>query len=292
MKNKETALGRALILHFLLSIAVSLILTALPQSGTMRQIYTLIFTAVRYLIPIAYYRSASSYTPFLSPIGEGKTVKKQHSVLRSAATLIFSVTVTVIALNTVGALGDVFLSLFGESSSAAAVITKNSAVFVFIKSVIFASFFEEMLFRGAVLHALQDRKASVRVVISATMFALMHGNVQQFFYAFTAGAVISLFAVAHSSLALATVMHLGANLTTFILSLLKGTLSESLFNKVSILTLALRILLAVLSAVPYFLTRDKAKTDKDGEKNDALPKEIWVYVFITLILTAFGAFTG
>ena len=206
--------------------------------------------------------------------------------------VIFSVTVTVVALNSVGALGDLFLSLFGEPPTASDAITENNAVFVLIKSVIFASFFEEMLFRGAVLHALSDRKPAIRILISATFFALMHCNVLQFFYAFTTGAIISFFAVMHNSLALAAVIHLCANLVTFILSLLRGTLSEGHFKTVSVLTFVTFTLLAVLFSVPYFLKICKKNTEQGETKADAVPKEMWIYVLVTAAFTAIGAFTG
>ena len=291
MKNKETALGRALTLHFFLSLTVSLMLPFLNGTGAASEIYTLVFTAVRYLIPIVYYRRATAYTPFVSPISE-KYAEKKHSFFGSATTLIFSVTVTVVALNSVGALGDLFLSLFGEPPTASDAITENNAVFVLIKSVIFASFFEEMLFRGAVLHALSDRKPAIRILISATFFALMHCNVLQFFYAFTTGAIISFFAVMHNSLALAAVIHLCANLVTFILSLLRGTLSEGHFKTVSVLTFVTFTLLAVLFSVPYFLKICKKNTEQGETKADAVPKEMWIYVLVTAAFTAIGAFTG
>ena len=201
MQNKEKAVSVSLILHLVMSLLFGVIgaaVQSLTESTAVIKSVTLILTVVRYAVPIFLYCKMASYTPFVSSLNEPRKPKNRDSIGNKVFLLVFGLALSVTVLNVIGLLTDAFLYAMGQVSEPIAL--QNGVVYSFIKTVCLAALVEEILFRGVVLHAFSDRSDNARIVISATTFALMHGNIRQFFYAFATGLVIATFAIITDSL--------------------------------------------------------------------------------------------
>ncbi len=289
MKNNEKALSVSLILHLLLTLiegALTLMFGAVLKGSAAIKIFSLIFTPVRFLLPVFLYRKASGYTPFVTPISCCKAPEKTAAATKTAITYIFALSLTVIVLNTVGALTDAALSFFGQNTEKTIPVSRFDVVYTFLKSVLFASVLEETLFRGALLHAFSGRKKLHRILLSAILFALMHGSIRQLFYAAAAGAVIAAFTVITGSLRFAAAVHFGANSVSFIFSLLSVYLPPNTYKTVSLVTLAVFTVTAVLSSIIYSLRfREKNNPPSDLKTEKSLPREAWIYIAAAIGVT-------
>lgn len=83
----------------------------------------------------------------------------------------------------------------------------GSSFVLFVLLTVIAPFFEEFIFRGAVLRLLQPYGNGLAIFVSAFCFGIYHGNFQQFFYAFALGICLGYIAVATKSLFCSTVLH-------------------------------------------------------------------------------------
>ena len=83
----------------------------------------------------------------------------------------------------------------------------GSSFVLFVLLTVIAPFFEEFIFRGAVLRTLQPYGNGLAIFVSAFCFGIYHGNFQQFFYAFVLGICLGYIAVATKSLFCSTVLH-------------------------------------------------------------------------------------
>lgn len=280
MKENERALGASLILHLLLTLmegALSLLIGAVFKTDVAIKIFSLVFTPVRFLLPVLLYRRASGYTPFETPINGTKTAEKT-SVQKTVLVYVLALSLTVAVLNTVGALTDTVFSFFGQTVEKSIPVSPFDIIYTFLKSVLFAALLEETLFRGAILHAFSGRKTATRILLSAIFFALMHGSLYQLFYAAAAGAVIAAFTVITGSLKLAVAVHFGANAVTFIFSVLSVHLPLDLYKKVSAVSLAVFAAAALFSAVLCLCKYRKNDTPTAVIPSSALPKEVWLYI--------------
>ena len=71
---------------------------------------------------------------------------------------------------------------------------------------------EELIFRGVVLNGMRQRFSTVKaVLISATLFMLFHGNLQQLIYPFVLGIVLGFVFTRTGSLMLSIILHLVNN---------------------------------------------------------------------------------
>ena len=116
--------------------------------------------------------------------------RENHGLL-----LVFGFAMTVTAVNLASMSTDAVYSLFGVAKPAVKSMNAEELIYLFIRNVILAAIFEELLFRGAVLDAAEDAGRVKKILLSALLFALMHCSLHSFFYAFAAGAVIAYFSM-------------------------------------------------------------------------------------------------
>ena len=93
--------------------------------------------------------------------------------------------------------------------------TPNSVVEYFVSLFavgIVPAIGEELIFRGVVLNGMRQRFSTVKaVLLSATLFMLFHGNMQQLIYPFVLGTVLGFVFVRTGSLMLSIILHLANN---------------------------------------------------------------------------------
>lgn len=292
LKNKEKAFSLLLVLHLLLTLLEWITLSALGvlfKSAVFIKISEAVLTAVRFFIPVYAYVRVTGYRPLREPLCE----KNSESVERSKSnvlTYIFALSVTVTLLNLAGLLSDAFFSLFGRETASASSVSVLDAVYTFIKSVLLASVLEETLFRGAFFHAFSERSERERVFLSALVFALMHCNGYQFLYALVAGALIAAFTAATGSLLLAVSVHFGANLVTFIFSLLKVWLSDGVYTAVSVTVLAVFAAVSALSGIVFFRRYLGEKMPVRERSSEPLPRELYIYIAASALISVINLF--
>lgn len=106
-----------------------------------------------------------------------------------------------------------FSNLFGmsvmESIEAASITADTLSMFLYMG--LFAPVFEEILFRGLILRALQPYGKKFAVFASAFLFGIFHGNIVQSPFAFIVGLVLGYVTVEYSML-WAIVLHMINNL--------------------------------------------------------------------------------
>lgn len=93
----------------------------------------------------------------------------------------------------------------------------TSPVTSLIQVCVLAPIIEEILMRGVVLGGLKNTYGSlVSLLISATLFALLHFNMVQTLSAFVCGVVLGLLYIKTSSIFCCMLAHCGYNLISYI----------------------------------------------------------------------------
>ena len=79
--------------------------------------------------------------------------------------------------------------------------------------------FEELLFRKLLIDRTIKYGAKISIILSATLFGLMHGNLNQFFYAFLLGGFFSYIYIKTGKIIYPILLHICLNLMGSVLSL-------------------------------------------------------------------------
>ena len=82
------------------------------------------------------------------------------------------------------------------------------------------AFIEEFIFRGAVLQGFKKYGKWVAILVSALLFTLMHGNVQQTIYQFGCGVLFGLLVWETGSIWASIILHAGNNILVIVLQTL------------------------------------------------------------------------
>lgn len=293
MENRERVLSISLILHLVLSLlsgAVISVSEGLTDNGQAIKLLSLVLVIAGYAFPIFLYCKKTGFVPFVSPLNAPCMSQNGVSAKEKTFLFLFGISLTVAVLNVVGQLTDALFSVFGQTVANDTSVLQAGTLYSFIKTVCLAALVEEILFRGAILHAFSDRRNGTRIVISAAAFALMHGNIRQFFYAFAAGLIIATFTVMTGSLSFSVLLHFGSNLVTFIFSLLKERFDGKTYTWVSLITISVFVIVAALCAVWWFLKmREKGKAPvktEEGRYPIALP----IYLLAAAAISVIGSF--
>lgn len=128
------------------------------------------------------------------------------------------------------------------------IVANNSLIISVLVIAVIPSIFEEAVYRGIFYN--EYRKVNVRkgIIISALLFALLHGNFNQFSYAFVMGVIFALVIEATDSILATMVIHLVTNGTSVLsaanqdLSDMAKLTEELVFTKAEILE-AIRLLI-------------------------------------------------
>ncbi len=143
-------------------------------------------------------------------------------------------------------------------------------------SAVLPAIFEELLFRGIILNGLTkkfDPKTSI--ILSALLFMLMHGSLEQTFYQFALGLVFGCIAYYSGSVIYSIITHFFNNaivltLNYFVSALLEG---RSQYNIVDLSIAILYLSLAVL--IIYLLI--KCISFENDKKEDNFKNENYTY---------------
>lgn len=289
--SKQKALGIALTLQLLLYCVCALLFSAASKKldATAMLVLSCISAVIIFTVPCLTYTNLTKTPVFMCMTVEKTSIDRTRNLSKNILTFIIAVSLTVTAVNVVGTLTDLVASFFGISHEAATPTGFVSLLLTFIRSVILAAFFEELLFRGIVLNAFESTRNSKKLLLSALLFALMHYSMLSFFYAFVAGAVLSYFAIRTGSVSFTMLVHLTQNLTVFIFSVLKVYLNSDVFaiaSRVSFVIFALTAIFGTAYLVVFELRKQKKCTDTTPiEHRSSLAKEVLIYIILATVFT-------
>ena len=142
---------------------------------------------------------------------------------------------------------------------------------------------EELLFRGVVLHGLRSRFSDWgAILLSAIMFALMHGNLQQLVYPFILGAIMGWLVLRTGSLVSSILVHFINNFLVVTLNFIQNMTGFSIalpntwwFYLIAFGLLFLTMGLLWLIEKYYFKRKNAKNIERSSQKTS-------IYVYLSL----------
>ena len=151
---------------------------------------------------------------------------------------------------------------------------------------------EELIFRGVVLKGLRRNFSDITaVLLSALMFCLMHGNLQQFAYTFLLGVVLGWIATRTGSIFSSMIVHFVNNFIVITLAFIEEMTSWSMYIDFSWWFVLVALLLLCVTGVIIFLIdmfffkhKNDVEEEKEREKRPSLFLIISLAVGVVLLI--------
>lgn len=121
----------------------------------------------------------------------------------------------------------------------------NIVLFI-ISIAVIPAIVEEFATRVVLLNSLRRWGDKFAIIISATVFALMHGNFVQIPFAFVVGLMLGYLAVKTGSIWLSMIVHFSNNFISALLSILGNYLNSYIMVILNIITMILPILIGLI----------------------------------------------
>lgn len=157
---------------------------------------------------------------------------------------------------------------------------------------------EEILFRGIVFNGLRSRFFDWgAILLSALMFALMHGNLQQLLYPFILGTVMGWIVMRTGSLISSMIVHFTNNFLVVMFAYIQNVTGFSLalpntwwFYLVAILLLAVTGAIYFIIDRYYFKHKNKEDVEKISEKTSPFIYVSLAVALVILVLNTIASF--
>lgn len=168
------------------------------------------------------------------------------------------------------------------------VTSGNSPIAVFFFLCVLPPLGEEFICRKLIWNRIGAFGTRVYVVVSALIFALIHGNFSQFFYAFALGALFA-YIYAHTGRLIYTILlHFGINLVGTVIA----PAAISLLGEAGNLVLGIFVIVCIAGAVILWLRREFWLFGKDPSASefrvrDALTAPGMIAMIVILLLLCF-----
>ena len=131
-------------------------------------------------------------------------------------------------------LGALITSIFGAGNALQTIVTGSNIWATLLFAVILAPIVEELIFRRAIMNRLRKYGDKTAILVSALLFALMHGNLSQFFYALGLGILFGYVYARTGKLRYTVGLHMTINfLGTFVGSLILQSVRDINFDALS-----------------------------------------------------------
>jgi len=147
---------------------------------------------------------------------------------------------------------DNIMDLLYESESS---LQPYQIVLQFITVCLVPGFCEEFLFRGAILTNCLPFGRTNAILISSLLFALMHQNPQQFFYAFVAGLLLGVLYEKSGSIWPGVLLHTINNFVSVAQGIIASRMSDLIKSSVALTFMELFILFFGIGAAILLLVR-------------------------------------
>lgn len=178
----------------------------------------------------------------------------------SAGAWLRTLLMSLAAMNTVNFVTTILTTVIGELRGAPVTDPVEEIVayplpFLFLIVCILGPLAEEITFRGLVLTRLRPYGDTFAVFASALLFALLHGNLSQMFYAFALGVILGWVALRTGRIRETVALHAAANLFGgFIPSLVEQGLSGEVQEAAMYALMAFIFLSVLVGCVFLFLS--------------------------------------
>ena len=157
----------------------------------------------------------------------------------------------------------------------------TDAIFMgFLLTCVVAPLFEEIFYRGIILHLLKGYGKGAAIVITALLFALAHGSISVFVSPLVFGLVLGYVTVRNGSVWPAIFMHFGCNLISWLLMT---------FETTQALSIAISVATAILGAAASIW--GVIKLMKKDEIIPGVLFQIWSYIKNPLWLPVVANYT-
>ncbi len=153
---------------------------------------------------------------------------------------------------------------------------------------------EELIFRGIIINGLRkNMKNGLAIVLSALMFAIMHGSLQQFIYPFCMGLVFGFVAVRTGSVVSSMIIHGVSNTLSIFIAYLQtkynftiAFVNEWWYYLISIASVVIVGIVIYLIDRYYFKRKNQSEFEKFDKSKISL--FLWVSIFVGLIILIFN----
>lgn len=144
--------------------------------------------------------------------------------------------------------------------------TGQSTMLVLLYTCILAPITEELLFRGFLLKSLSVVSTRFGVIVTALLFGLMHGNVQQGILGVLVGLFLGKIVIRHNSLTPSILVHIALNTSSTLISVLLALLPENIGN-VAILPLEFVVLALAVMGVAFWFGKERKEPCRIPPRN-------------------------
>ena len=154
-------------------------------------------------------------------IGTTLRLKKNIDILQVLLLAVFSIGIFFLLQIVNGAFISTFSEFLGEPSDAGTISDPTNLTQLMFQIVIVAglpSICEEIFFRGFVMRAFERKSPIKAILMSAIIFAIMHGNFKQLAYAFLCGIILGVVVTLTDSLLAGCVIHFTLNAISVLFS--------------------------------------------------------------------------
>ena len=127
--------------------------------------------------------------------------------------------------------------------------TPTSLVLGLVVMAVLPALLEEMVFRGYVLRTLRPYGDLYAVMVSALLFGLMHGNIQQVPFAFVVGILLGWLYAATDNIWLPITVHFCNNATSVLLEYMGFSLSEMQLGVLNLIVISLLIAVGLVAMI-------------------------------------------
>ena len=205
---------------------------------------------------------------------------------------------------------DHLLELGGYNLQSVSLPTENFGwlVLSLILLALLPAIFEELIFRGILLNGLRQGLSDIAALfMSALMFALIHGSIQQLVYPFALGLVLGWLAMRTGSTFTSMLVHFLNNAIVLIVNYFTARHELNMAIEYNAWQWVVAIVVAIVAGVLIYLIerfyfkgknqdetleaeQNQVKQEKKGFKN--LPISFWVSIGIAVIIFIIGTAIG
>jgi len=123
-------------------------------------------------------------------------------------------------------IGNLISALFGAGNALQSLVTNSNIWATLLFAVVLAPVVEELIFRKAIVSRLRKYGDRTAILVSSLLFALLHGNLSQLFYAFGLGCLLGYVYARTGKLRYSIGLHMAINFLGSFVGVLILRLSE------------------------------------------------------------------
>lgn len=173
-------------------------------------------------------------------------------------------------------------------------INSNDIIINLVIISIIAPIFEEIFFRKFLIDRSIRYGARVSIIMSATLFAFFHGNLNQFFYAFLMGGFFAYVYIKTGKITYTIILHAIINLMGSVVSLIIQNSIYNLQNSMNMMDLAIILIyllvLSILLLIGILGLMQYKKAKFNGEKTEINLKHPYRTMFVNYGMVFFIGF--